>query len=130
MELLGPLSAWGYRFRGPEFYQGHEWLSFDFPEHPAKLYVACCDRETYQELQEIRLVDTGGIDYWQGGLHYWHSKLLLLTASKALELGFSSRGRSRRGLGELFDYAQVEIKEAKQLHEDVFQPVFLFKLNE
>lgn len=99
MELLGPLSAWGYRFRGPEFYQGHEWLSFDFPEHPAKLYVACCDRETYQELQEIRLVDTGGIDYWQGGLHYWHSKLLLLTASKALELGFSSRGRSRRGLG-------------------------------
>ena len=29
-----------------------------------------------QRYTTLRLVDTGGIDYWQGGVHYWHSKAM------------------------------------------------------
>eukprot|EP00434_Breviolum_minutum_P006704 symbB.v1.2.005917.t3/scaffold347.1/size224350/12 len=131
---------WGYRFVGSQLYNSQEWLSFDFPKHPAKLYISKLQLDWFQkQYAKLRLVDTGGIDYWQGGVHYWHSKvrelhldflrivlgltrfeqvLFLDVAETAVEVNFSSCGHSKRGEGEVFDYSQVEIKAAKQLHEE------------
>ncbi|CAK9068623.1 unnamed protein product [Durusdinium trenchii] len=101
---------WGYRFEGaPVVYNEQEWLCFDFPTCPAKLYLADLEDWAATRYLQARLVDTGGIDYWQGGVHYWHSKV-----------AFNSLGRRWRGAGENFDYAQVEVKRAQQLHEESF----------
>lgn len=112
------VADWGYRFRQVELYNHQEWLSFDFPQHPAKFYVSKLQLDWDQkQYTTLRLVDTGGIDYWQGGVHYWHSKVIFLGALP-VEVNFSSTGRAQRGQGEVFDYAQVEVKEARQLHEE------------
>eukprot|EP00439_Symbiodinium_sp_Y106_P063699 s2019_g9.t3 len=99
-----------------------DWFSFDFPNTPAKLYVAdlTCDWSA-AVYDQMRLVESGGINYWEGGVHYWHSKVLFLPSSShvaALEVNFASLGRGSRGPDELFDYSQVEVKRAWRLHEE------------
>ncbi|CAE7376827.1 unnamed protein product [Symbiodinium sp. CCMP2456] len=116
------VSQLGFRYSGYEHYADQEWFSFDFPDKPAKLYVAdlTCDFAA-AAYHQMRLVESGGINYWEGGVHYWHSKVLFLPRSShvaAAEVNFASLGRGSRGLDELFDYSQVEVKRAWRLHEE------------
>ncbi|CAJ1452423.1 unnamed protein product [Effrenium voratum] len=119
------LGQLGYRYQGVQFYNDQQWFTFEFPNHPSKLYVANLPDWSQTVYEKIRLVDTGGIDYWQGGVHYWHSKVLFLpevedgsTSAGGVEVSFGSLGRRLRGAQEEFDYSQVEIKKAWQLHAE------------
>merc|ERR1719245_486035 len=118
------VQAHGYRFQGSEHYGSDDWLTFEFPDKPSKLYILKLKgRWSEAAYTRVRLVDTGGFDWWYGGVDTWHSKVIFLPVSEgvpAVEINFSSMGWQLRGPGELFDYAKTEVRRARQLHEQSY----------
>lgn len=114
----------GFRFQGIECYAGQEWCAYEFPDLPSKLYISkLFDNWSNAVYNRARLVDTGGVDMWQGGIDTWHSKVIFMSDDPLVtpvEVNFLSYGRRWRGEGELFDYSQIEVRKASNLHEDNF----------
>merc|ERR1711957_105711 len=73
---LGHVKRRGFQFKSREYYAGQDWFTYEFPDKPSKFYIFNLAADWSDKVYtRVRLVDRGGIDQWQGGIDYWHSKL-------------------------------------------------------
>lgn len=114
--VLDLVACKGFQYRGSAHYSGEEWHTWEFMHTPSKLYILKLPCDWSEKLySRVRLIDTGGVDMWQGGIDTWHSKAIFFASDPdviPVEINFSSYGFKWRGEGELFDYSQVEIRRA------------------
>jgi len=97
-----------------QHYHGQDWLSYEFPRTPSRLYVLNLQEDwSNRAYEKVRFVDAGSID-WCHSMVIFFGHHPVVTP---IEVNFSSSGRKRRGGNELFDYSQVDIRKAAGLYE-------------